>query len=123
MDDKLLVESLISTCTRQLALYRQLNDISQKILGQVVLSRGDVSGIAPALAGKQRVLAAITEERTGSQAAVTLWQERKGSIPQGERTAFLNQVLADMGAVIKQFIEKEDQLKKYLEHALGSAGA
>lgn len=122
MDDKTVVESLIESCSRQLAHYRELDAVTQKVLSRVVLSRGDVSGVTGGLDRKQKILEEITAERTVSQDAAMQWQARKGAIPPGPRTDVLNTILDDMQRAITAVLEKEDQLRKYFERAIRASG-
>jgi len=47
---------------------------------------------------------------------VVLWQERKAGLKQSTQSQELDELLKATQLVIKEFLEYEEQLKKYLEH-------
>ena len=118
MDDATLISELVASYKRQLALYEELSSVVQKTLSQVILTRGEVSGLMGNFTRKQELLDGILKERANSQPFVTLWQERKAGVRQDSRTALLDGLLSKTQTVIREFLEAEEQLKKYLEHVV-----
>jgi len=118
MDDKTLILALLSSYRRQLVLYKDLVIIVQKTLSQVVLTRGDVTGLKTSFEKKQTVLDDIVKERTCSEEHVKLWQVRKNQIAQSAQSKELDSVLHQTQIAIGEFLEGEEQLKKYLEHVV-----
>ena len=116
MDCSLLVEGLIQSFTSQVELYKKLIVIVQKILGQMAISRGNFSSVMGFFEEKQKLLEQIEKERDRSKKSVEIWQKEKERIPDSEQTAHLDTILAETEKVIKEFLDIEDQLKKYLEH-------
>lgn len=122
MDYPILIEELTQSYSRQIEWYTKLETIVQKILGQVVLSRGDFSTVMGLFEEKKRLLETITQERESMKNNVEIWQKEKSQIPPSESTAKLNAVLSDAERAIKTFLDTENQLKKYLEHNMVGKG-
>ena len=122
MDYSILIEGIIQSYTAQVELYKKLKIVVQKILGQIAISRGDFSSVMGLFEEKQKLLEKIEKERDNSKKSVEIWQKEKGSIPDSEQTARLDTILAEAEKVIKDFLEIEDQLKKYLEHNMNNKG-
>jgi hypothetical protein len=123
MDDKTLIAALTATYKKQLDLYRALSALVQKTLSQVILTRGDIAGIMDNFTQKQQLLDAIVKERTGAEENVALWQARKAGVQKSDQTRQLDAVLQDTQVVIKEFLDGEEQLKKYLEHVVKKGSA
>ncbi len=115
MDYTTLIEELIQSYTRQNEWYSQLTILDQKILGQIAMSRGDLSGVMVLFKEKQELLDVITQERDNTKNQIEVWQKDKGVIPTSESTVKLDAVLQETETAIKKFLDIEDQLKKYLE--------
>ncbi len=122
MDYSPLIDDLIQSYSGQLGRYNELKILGQQILGQMALSRGDFSGVMRFFEKKQKLLKLIEEEREGAKDNIARWQKEKNSIPPSEKTARLDAVLADTEKAIKEFLETEDELKKFLEHTLAGNG-
>ena len=122
MDYSKLIEELTQSFTSQIEIYKQLQVIVQKILGQIALSRGDFSGVMGLFEEKQKLLEKIEKERENSYKSVEMWQKEKDTIPHSDERDHLDRTLAETEKVIKDFLETEDQLKKYLEHNMNSKG-
>ena len=122
MDYSKLIEELTQSFTSQIEIYKQLQVIVQKILGQIALSRGDFSGVMGLFEEKQKLLEKIEKERENSYKSVETWQKEKDTIPHSDERDHLDRTLAETEKVIKDFLETEDQLKKYLEHNMNSKG-
>jgi hypothetical protein len=118
MDDTTLISALQASYKRQLSQYRSLASLVQKTLSQVVLTRGDMSGLVANFAQKKAILESILKERAEAEPLVLLWQERKAAIPKTAQTAQLDSLLSNTQSVIREFLEGEEQLKKYLEHVV-----
>lgn len=117
-DDKHLIDTLTASYTRQLELYKTLTTLVQKTLSQVVLARGDLSGLMPGFTKKQELIDAIVNERQGVEQSVRLWQDRKSSLRKSARSLELDRLLTATQSAITEFLGYEEQLKKYLEHAM-----
>lgn len=115
-DTTSLIATLAASYRRQLEMYRTLTALVQKTLSQVVLSRGDVSGVMDSFTRKQELIDAIVKERENVGDCVVLWQERKAGLKQSTQSQELDELLKATQLVIKEFLEYEEQLKKYLEH-------
>lgn len=83
-----------------------------------MLTRGDVTGLKTSFEKKQTVLDDIVKERTCSEEHVKLWQVRKNQIAQSAQSKELDSVLHQTQIAIGEFLEGEEQLKKYLEHVV-----
>jgi multidrug resistance efflux pump len=116
VDTTSLIATLAASYRRQLEMYRTLTALVQKTLSQVVLSRGDVSGVMDSFSRKQELIDAIVNERENIGDCVVLWQERKAGLKQSPQSQELDELLKATQLVIKEFLEYEEQLKKYLEH-------
>lgn len=116
VDTTSLIATLAASYRRQLEMYRTLTALVQKTLSQVVLSRGDVSGVMDSFTRKQELIDAIVKERENVGDCVVLWQERKAGLKQSTQSQELDELLKATQLVIKEFLEYEEQLKKYLEH-------
>ncbi len=119
VDYDILAEELTKSYSRQIECYTELNNIVNKILGKVILARGDLSGAMALFEEKQRLIDKIAQEREGTKKNVEIWQEQKHKIPSSELTDRLNTVLEETEDAIKSFLEVEDQLRKHLEHITG----
>jgi hypothetical protein len=119
MDDTTLIATLHTSCTRQLSLYTSLQQLTQKLLQQVILGRGDLRGIAESFHEKQALILSIDEERSGAREAIELWQQRKQQLADTAGARELSELFGSMEKIICQFLESEVQLQCYLEHAIG----
>jgi hypothetical protein len=119
MDDTTLIATLHTSCTRQLSLYTSLQQLTQKLLQQVILGRGDLRGIAESFHEKQALIQSIDEERSGAREAIELWQQRKQQLADTAGARELSELFGSMEKIICQFLESEVQLQCYLEHAIG----
>jgi len=118
MTDSQLIQHLSQSLERQLHFYCQLNDLTQKILSRLILSRGDLTGIPQDFEKKQQFLAEIEKERQASHSITELWQQRKESIPKNESSMALDALLDKVQREIKRFLDNEGQLEKYLQMAM-----
>jgi len=122
MDDIELLDGLLAVYRDLSGWYGELRELSEKILGRLVLSRGDLSGIVPMLKHKQELLAAIERRRGETAGLETLWQERKQLITD-RRAARFNLLLEETSAQMKRFIDTEEQVKRRLEHIMNRESA
>jgi hypothetical protein len=113
-----LVDTLAESFNRQNTLYERLEDLVQKILNQVVLRRGDLTGAMTLFAEKQRLVEAITTERERTHEEAERWQREKGDCPPPVRTEQLERVLARTQEAIARYLQGEEQLRRYLEHLM-----
>ncbi|MFP4163801.1 MAG: hypothetical protein ACLFQB_02195 [Chitinispirillaceae bacterium] len=113
--DTILVQELSLSFQNQLSFYQELRDTVRSITSKLILSRGDMSGLLSGMEKKKKLLDAIQQERLRSSENVALWQERRNLYSVNAEIQALNDILAQTEKVIKEFLEGEDQLKKYLE--------
>jgi hypothetical protein len=123
MDDTTLISSLQESYKRQISLYQSLASLVQKTLSQIILTRGDVSGLMGNFAQKKDLLDSILKERAESEPLVAMWQKRKADVPLNAQTAQLDSLLQKTQSVIQEFLEGEEQLKKCLEHVVKKGNA
>lgn len=114
-NDTILIQELKKSYGMQLGWYRELGLLVQKILGKLILSRGDISGLVSGLEKKQKILSCIENERNRTSDNVKQWQERKMHVTNEDEVQELNSILTDVENAIKAFLNEEDQLKKYIE--------
>jgi hypothetical protein len=111
-----LMDELTRSFGLQVEAYRKLKNTVQKILSQLILSRSDVASVMPLFAEKQKLLDGISLERSRTQQAAQTWIAVKASVaPSAERDQ-LEATLADTEKIIREFLDAETQLQKYLEH-------
>jgi len=122
MNDSDLISLLSTSFTKQLMWYRELSDLVHKTLGQLVLSRGDVTQVMENFTRKQKILDMIVEERDHISGSVDLWQKCKKGIKDGQASDELDDLLKKTAAVISEFLDGEAQLKRYLEHVKNPKG-
>ena len=114
-NDTMLVRGLRDSFLLQLRYYSALNDTVQKILGKLILSRGDFSGLKAEFIEKQRLLGCLDLERTKTIGPTRMWQERKMQLAGQQDAKELDAILEKTGRMIEKFLDGEEQLKKYLE--------
>jgi hypothetical protein len=117
----LIIRELKESFCRQLCYYRDLRDIVQKLVSDLILSRVDVGGIKEDLERKRELLACIERERASIADHVGIWQERKGNLGASADAQELDGVLRETEKMIRNFLDGEAQLKKYFEHVLSKA--
>jgi hypothetical protein len=122
-DHARLVDELEASFRTQIAWYEKLKAIVEKILSQVILSRGDMSAVKNLLTQKRDCLEAITRERERVRESTREWIALKASIPHTAAVMRLETVLADTERVIREFLETESQLQKCLEHMMRKSPA
>ncbi|MDD5675143.1 MAG: hypothetical protein PHC61_13325 [Chitinivibrionales bacterium] len=113
MTDQELVNNLCRSYEQQLIWYTQLQQIMQKMLNGVILSGGDISGVLPPLQEKQTILERITAQHHECAPYETAWQQRKKQLPQADVDRVMA-LLSRLSAVIKDFLDGEEQLKTYI---------
>lgn len=119
MDDfSTIVDQLTRSYTRQLARYKELQLIVQKIVGRIALTRGDISQVMELFTQKQKLLASIEQDRESIKTHGEIWQHQKESIRRTTDTGQLEAILAEVESAIKAFLETEDQVKTCLEHVM-----
>jgi predicted GTPase len=123
MDDTTLISSLQESYKRQISLYQSLASLVQKTLSQIILTRGDVSGLMGNFAQKKDLLDSILKERAETEPLVAMWQKRKADVPLNAQTVQLDSLLQKTQSVIQEFLEGEEQLKKCLEHVVKKGNA
>ena len=114
-NDKILIQRLTAVLTGQLEHYREMRDLVRKMLSRVVLSRGDISGVIPCLEKKKRLFDVIESDRQECSDLFAQWQNRKGSIKEDALVAQMNSILDQTEITIREFLDEEEQLKKYIE--------
>jgi hypothetical protein len=116
--DASLVSILTESFARQGEWYRQLRANVQKTLSKMVLSRGDPSSVMANFAEKQKLLESIAHERERIKDQISLWQERKTRIAVSAGTEDLNRILLETEGIIREFLDSEEQIRKYLQHMM-----
>lgn len=114
-NDRILIQELTDSYNQQLVWYRELKALVQKILSRLILSRGDISGLMSGLEKKQKLMERIESERHRTSDLVNKWQDRKMHLQPCQDTAILNDVLQTTSGAIKEFLDEEEKVKKYLE--------
>ena len=118
MDFTVLIDDLFQSYSRQLEYYQELKVLVQKITGQLAMSRGDLAPVMTLFNTKKKILDDIERERELVKEPAAVWQEHKAKCASHEAAAQLDKVLAETEQAIKLFLESEDQLQTYLEHAM-----
>lgn len=122
MDYSVLIGELTGSYARQVEWYNQLKITVQKILGQIAVSRGTMTGVMGLFEEKKRLLENIERERAQSKGNTELWVQVKKELAGSESAGRLDSILADTEKAIREFLETEEQLKKYLEHYMTGKG-
>jgi hypothetical protein len=115
--DSLLVKELTDTFTCQMQMYRELKVLVQKMIGKLVISRGDMSGLLSSMEQKQKIIESIESERSRHSDAIMQWQLKKNNVTMSPEVGVLEKVLESTGCAIRDFIDQEEQLRNYLENA------
>lgn len=118
-DNGTLITRLCSSFQRQLVVYGMLNVVARRIMSQLVLSRGNMNGVAAAFEEKQQLLSEIQHEREDADPLIREWQERKGALRGTVQADELDIVLDTVQRAVKEFLDGEEQLHTWLEHAAG----
>ncbi|MBD3316859.1 MAG: hypothetical protein GF344_13815 [Chitinivibrionales bacterium] len=117
-----LIDTLVESFGRQNEYYGQLEKLVRKILGKVVLSRGDLTGVMPLIAEKQRLMEAISTERERTRSETERWQREKEHCDSCPETKRLDAILSETQEVIGRYLEGEEQLRTYLQHLMPKDG-
>jgi len=117
-NDTILIQDLTDLFNSQLLKYRELRDLVRKALSRLILSRGDMSVVMDGLEKKKKIFEAIDLERTQHADLVQQYQSRKASLNSDASINALNALLDDTGIAIQEFLNEEEQLKKYIEGIL-----
>jgi hypothetical protein len=113
-NDTMLVKELSDSYRLQRDCYTALGDRVNKIVGHLVLSRGDLSSVKDDFSEKRRLLNCIDKERARSGGRIAEWQERKKGLADCREARELDGVLKETEVAIKKFLEGETQLERYL---------
>jgi hypothetical protein len=113
--DTILIQELTSSYSQQLIWYKELKDVVRKILSRLILSRGNMTELIAGLEKKQRLMECIETERKRILASVQIWQENKFQFTANDEVNFFNDILTKTSDAIKDFLDEEEKLKKYLE--------
>lgn len=113
--DMILIQVLTASYKKQFVWYIDLRDLVRKILSRLILSRGNMSELMIGLGKKKKLLESIESERSRVNESVLRWQEIKKKIAVCEETTTLNEVLETTSIAIKEFLDEEEKLKRYLE--------
>jgi hypothetical protein len=114
-NDTMLIRELSGSYRLQRDCYTALGVMVDRILGRLVLSRGDLSGVKDEFAEKRRLLERIERERARTTGHSTEWQERKAKCAGRREAQELDAILRETEAAIRKFLEGETQLERYLE--------
>jgi len=123
MNDTVIISELSASYSKQIRWYRDLSGLVQKTLSQLVLSRGNVAGVMGNFEKKQQIFSHIAEERRRISEAAAQWQTRKPHASSSREADKLDGLLSETETVIKEFLDGEEQLKRYLEHMARPVGA
>lgn len=121
--EQALVEDIFNSFCTQHALYLKLVELVQKTLSKVILSRGDISPILVSLARKQEILLAVKTERNRMAPSIQEYALIKSTLQPTQRMREFDAKLSEIEIVIRQFLEIEGQLKRYLDCAAGKGTA
>ena len=113
--DMILIQELTASYKKQSVWYIELRDLVKKILSRLILSRGNMPELMIGLGKKKKLLDHIETERMRTSESVLRWQGIKKNIVVCDETVALNDVLDTTGIAIKEFLDEEEKLKKYLE--------
>ncbi|HEX2955393.1 MAG TPA: hypothetical protein VHO70_01100 [Chitinispirillaceae bacterium] len=113
-----IVRELTDTFNYQVRMYRELTLLVQKMIGNMVLSRGDMSGLLSSMEKKKKMLELIEIERHSHSDAIMRWQLLKNNVTMTSEVSVLEKVLEDTGCAIKEFINEEEQLRTYIEKCM-----
>ncbi len=113
--DIILIQELTESYRLQFIWYTELRELVRKILGRLILSRGDMSELLSGLEKKQKILKSIEDERKKSYDSVQNWQIIKSQIEPNATTKVFDELLQNTSVAIKEFLDEEEKLKKYLE--------
>ena len=116
--DTILIQELTDSYRGQLVRYCGLRDVTRQLMGKLVLTRGNFSQVTETLRKKQRLLEDIETERTRVARQVMEWQQRKAQIARSAETDLFNEVLQKVTDAIREFLDDEAQVRKYLESAV-----
>lgn len=119
-NDTILMRDLTVSYQSQLARYRSLRDVVRQLMSKLILSRGDLSGMIASLEKKQQLLKDIESERDRTAPLVAHWETRKTLVSPGSGGELLNTVLQQIADTIREFLDEEDQLRKYIERIISS---
>jgi hypothetical protein len=117
-NDTILIQALTDSYRGQLIRYCGLRDVARQLMGRLVLSRGDFSQVTEGLHKKQRLLEDIETERKRVAEQVTQWERRKAHIARCTETDLFESVLLQVTNAIREFLDDEAQLRKYLEGSI-----
>lgn len=120
MEITTLINSLINSYSLQVKWYRELTVLGQKVLGQITLSRGDLSAVTNHFREKQKLIEQIDQERINAKRNVEQWQKLKNTIPRSDSTQKLDQILAEVEKQINDFLRIEEQVKKVIEFKMAN---
>ncbi len=118
MDDSACISLLSASFSKQLAWYGELSRIVQKTLGQLVLSRGDTTAVMPSVVLKCKIIDMIAQERENIREVADFYRLRKETMMPSQPKTDLERLLAQSESAIKEFLDGEDQLKRYLEFVM-----
>jgi hypothetical protein len=122
-NDTLILRDLKNSYRQQLFYYRALGEVVRKIMSRLELSRGDFGTIKGDLTEKQRLLTCIEQERTRTAPQVNRWQEHKQRMVLTDDAREFDAILQETETVIRDFLDGEDQLRKYIESLLRKTAA
>jgi hypothetical protein len=115
MDDATAITSLSISFSKQLQWYEELTRIDQKTLSQLVLSRGDMTPLMTSVRQKCFIIGLIEGEREKIRGVAAFYQENKARIQPSPPKDHLDSILSKSETAMKEFLEGESQLKRYLE--------
>jgi hypothetical protein len=120
MDASSVVALLSDSFSRQLLWYEELTRIDRKALSQLVLSRGDMTSVMTSMLQKRSIIEKIEQERAIIKESAEYYKENKARMASSALKDEWERILARSEAAMKEFLEGENQVKRYLEFMMGN---
>jgi hypothetical protein len=119
MDMASSLTKLSNSFSQQLRWYEELTKIDQTTLSQLVLSRGDMRPLLASIRQKRLIVDMIERERAAIKDAAEFYEKNKVRTELSPQTAEFERILSKSESVMKEFLEGENQLKRYVEFMMG----
>lgn len=122
-NDTILIQTLTESYRGQLGRYRSLGTVVNQLLSNLVLSRGGLSQVTAGFRKKQQLLEAIEAERGRVAEMVAQWEYIKNGVGHTDAADELDTVLQQVSDAIRNFLDNETQLQRYLEGIIARSGS
>ena len=110
---------LSNSFSKQLRWYEELAQIDGKTLSQLVLSRGDMAPLMASIRQKRSIIDLIERERSAIKDIAGFYSKNKAAMAPSPQKDDLERILAASESAMREFLEGENQLKRYLEFMMG----